>query len=73
MPGAGGLNLHTIVRHPTDPEQLWVGMSAVGVFHTADGGKTWTPRNQGTRTDYAPDGQKFPEFRQYVHSMVMAA
>ncbi|MFA9474237.1 MAG: exo-alpha-sialidase [Filomicrobium sp.] len=73
MPGAGGLNLHTIVRHPTDPEQLWVGMSAVGVFHTSDGGKTWTPRNQGTRTDYAPDGQKYPEFGQCVHSMVMAA
>jgi photosystem II stability/assembly factor-like uncharacterized protein len=73
MPGAGRLNLHTIVRHPTDPEQLWVGMSAVGVFHTADGGKTWTPRNQGTRNDYAPDGQKYPEFGQCVHSMVMAA
>ncbi len=72
-PGAGGLNLHSIVRHPTDPDQLWVGMSAVGVFHTADGSKSWTPRNQGTRTDYAPDGQKYPEFGQCVHSLVMAA
>ena len=41
MPGAGGLNLHSVVRHPSDLDQLWVGMSAVGVFHTADGGKSW--------------------------------
>ena len=25
VPGAGGLILHTIVPHPTDPDRLWVG------------------------------------------------
>ena len=29
-PGAGGLILHTIVPHPTDPTRMWVGISAVG-------------------------------------------
>ena len=37
-PGGGGLNLHSIVTHPDDPKQLWIGISSVGVFHTADGG-----------------------------------
>lgn len=48
-PGAGGLILHTIVGHPHDARQMWVGISAVGVFHTADGGATWEAQNVGVR------------------------
>jgi hypothetical protein len=70
QPGGGGLILHSLVPHPTDPRQLWVGISAAGVFHTADGGETWEPRNRGTRNDYMPD--KYPEYGQCVHSLVMA-
>jgi hypothetical protein len=40
-PAAGGLCLHAIVPHPSDPRQLWVGISSGGVFHTRDGGRTW--------------------------------
>ncbi|MEX0852068.1 MAG: sialidase family protein [Bauldia sp.] len=72
QPGGAGLILHSIVLHPDDPRQIWVAMSAVGVFHTADGGETWEPRNQGTRNDYMPEGQRYPEFGQCVHSLVMA-
>lgn len=71
MPGNGGLCLHTIVPHPSDKQQLWVGISAVGVFHSADGGETWTPRNRGVRCDYSPD--KYPEVGQCVHKMGIAA
>ena len=70
--GGGGLILHALVPHPADDQQFWVGISAVGVFHTSDGGATWEPRNRGTRNDYLPDGQKFPELGQCVHSLVMA-
>lgn len=73
MAGGGGLNLHTIVRHPGDDRQLWVGMSAVGVFHTADGGETWTPRNNGIRNNYMPEGEQYPEVGHCVHSLSMAA
>lgn len=73
MPGGAGLILHHILPHPEDGAQIWVGISAVGVFHSADGGTTWTPRNRGTRQDYAPEDQRYPEFGQCVHSMVMAA
>lgn len=44
-PGAAGLTLHTIVADPADPERLWVGISAAGVFATEDGGVTWERRN----------------------------
>jgi photosystem II stability/assembly factor-like uncharacterized protein len=46
-PGNGGLILHTIVGHPQDPQQMWVGISAVGIFHTSDGGETWVTCNEG--------------------------
>lgn len=73
QPGGAGLILHALVSHPEDPQQLWVGISAAGVFHTADGGCTWEPRNRGTRADFAPEGQKYPEYGQCVHSLVMAS
>ena len=44
-PGAAGLVLHTIVADPQDPERMWVGISAAGVFATEDGGVTWERRN----------------------------
>jgi hypothetical protein len=71
QPGNGGLCLHSIVPHPTDPQRLWVGISAVGAFETQDGGATWELRNKGVRADFYPD--KYPEFGQCVHKLVMAA
>ncbi|MBD3783901.1 MAG: exo-alpha-sialidase [Micrococcales bacterium] len=44
-PGGAGLVLHTIVADPADPERLWVGISAAGVFVTHDGGVTWERAN----------------------------
>ncbi|MDN5804901.1 MAG: glycoside hydrolase, partial [Microlunatus sp.] len=44
-PGAAGLVLHTIVVDPENPEKMWVGISAAGVFATEDGGVTWERRN----------------------------
>ncbi len=70
-PGAGGLCLHSIVPHPTDPSRVWVGISAVGAFETRDGGATWETRNKGVRADFHPD--KYPEFGQCVHKLVIAA
>jgi hypothetical protein len=43
--GKGGLCLHSIVLHPTDSERLWVAIAGGGVLFTADGGRTWEPRN----------------------------
>ena len=72
-PGAAGLTLHHIVPHPEDPDRLWIAISAAGVFHSADGGKSWEPRNKGTRQDFAPEDDRYPEFGQCVHSLTLAA
>lgn len=72
QPGGGGLILHSLLPHPEDERQLWVGISAAGVFHTADGGASWEPRNRGTRADFLPEGENYPEYGQCVHALVMA-
>ncbi|MCB1513192.1 MAG: exo-alpha-sialidase, partial [Hyphomicrobiaceae bacterium] len=71
-PGGGGLILHSLVPNPDDPDELWVGISAAGVFHTSDGGRTFEPRNRGTRADFNPEDQRYPEYGQCVHCIVMA-
>ena len=76
-PGAAGLTLHTIVPHPTQPQKLWVGISAAGVFATEDGGASWDRRNRRSNAaapetlghPAAGDGQ---EIGQCVHNMVRA-
>lgn len=72
QPGGGGLILHSLVPHPADRKQLWVAISSAGVFHTTDGGASWQPRNRGTRNDYLPEDQRYPEYGQCVHNLVMA-
>jgi hypothetical protein len=47
--------LHTVLQHPTDPERLYVAISAAGAFRTADGGRSWQPINKGLRSGEIPD------------------
>lgn len=72
QPGGGGLILHSLVPHAVDSRRLWVGISTAGVFHSEDGGATWEPRNQGTRCDFLPEEQRYPEYGQCVHCVVAA-
>jgi hypothetical protein len=67
-PGGGGMCLHTIVPHPTDPQRMTIAMSTGGVYRTEDGGATWQARNQGIRATFLPE--KYPEFGQCVHKIV---
>lgn len=46
-PGFGGLALHKVLVDPTDPNRIWVGISAVGAFRSEDGGESWEPVNDG--------------------------
>lgn len=55
QPGAGGMCLHTIVLDPTNPERIFVAISAAGAFRTDDGGQTWKPINRGLYSKYIPD------------------
>jgi photosystem II stability/assembly factor-like uncharacterized protein len=69
QPGAGGMCLHTIVQDPTDPERLFIAISAAGVFRTDDAGKTWQPINQGLRSEGIPDPKA--EVGHCVHHITM--
>jgi photosystem II stability/assembly factor-like uncharacterized protein len=55
QPGAGGMCLHTIILDPSDPQRIYIAISAAGAFRTDDGGKSWKPINQGLRSQYIPD------------------
>ncbi|HUF35220.1 MAG TPA: exo-alpha-sialidase [Gemmatimonadales bacterium] len=58
QPGAGGMCLHTIVQDPTNPDRIFVAISAAGAFRTDDGGRTWRPINAGLKSQYElPDPQ----------------
>lgn len=70
--GGAGLILHSLVPDPADENRIWIGISSAGVFATEDGGESWEPRNRGTRADYLPEGQNYPEFGQCVHCLVQA-
>jgi photosystem II stability/assembly factor-like uncharacterized protein len=54
-PGAGGLGLHTILLDPSNPQRIYIAISAAGAFRTEDGGKTWKPINRGLHSQYIPD------------------
>jgi photosystem II stability/assembly factor-like uncharacterized protein len=54
-PGAGGMGLHTIIIDPTNPNRIFIAISAAGVFRTDDAGKTWKPINRGLKSQYLPD------------------
>ena len=53
--GGGGLCLHSIAPWPGDPDRLALGLSAVGIWLTEDGGATWSNGNDGIRPRYLPE------------------
>ncbi len=55
QPGAGGMCLHTILLDPTNPDRIYIAISAAGAFRTDDGGKTWKPINKGLVSNFIPD------------------
>jgi photosystem II stability/assembly factor-like uncharacterized protein len=69
QPGAGGMCLHTIIVDPSDPERIFVAISAAGVFRTDDGGETWRPVNRGLHSEGIPDGDA--EVGHCVHNLAM--
>ena len=55
QPGAGGMCLHSIILDPSNPERIYIAISAAGAFRTDDGGKTWKPINKGLYSKYIPN------------------
>ena len=55
QPGAGGMCLHTIILDPSNPQRIYIAISAAGAFRTDDGGATWKPINKGLYSQYIPN------------------
>jgi photosystem II stability/assembly factor-like uncharacterized protein len=70
QPGAGGMCTHSIQLDPSEPQRMYVGISAAGVFRSEDGGESWTPANSGTAADFMPENP-FPEVGQCVHKLLL--
>jgi len=69
QPGAGGMCLHTILLDPSDPERIFVAISAAGAFRSDDAGNTWRPINRGLQSDGIPDPDS--EVGHCVHRIAM--
>jgi serine/threonine protein kinase len=69
LPGNGGLCLHTIILDPVSAGRIYVAISSGGVYRTNDAGQTWHACNRGIRVVHLPE--KYPEFGQCVHKIVM--
>ncbi len=69
QPGAGGMCLHTILLDPSNPQRIFIAISAAGAFRTDDGGKTWKAINRGLRSQYIPDPNA--EVGHCVHRIAM--
>src|SRR3954468_15488616 len=68
QPGGGGLCLHSIVPWPGEPDKLALAMSAVGVWLTDDGLRTWRHGNEGIRPRYVPEDSE-PGMALCVHDL----
>jgi photosystem II stability/assembly factor-like uncharacterized protein len=69
QPGAGGMCLHTIVLDPSQPERIFIAISAAGAFRTDDAGTTWRPMNRGLRSEGIPNPHA--EVGHCVHRIAM--
>jgi len=67
--GGGGLCLHSIVPWPGEPGRLALGISAVGVWLTEDGGETWRQGNQGLVPGYLPEASREGTMDLCVHDL----
>jgi hypothetical protein len=70
QPGAGGMCLHTVILDPSDPDRIYIAISAAGAFRTDDGGKNWKPINKGLYSQYIPDPKA--EVGHCVHHLAMS-
>ena len=50
-PGFGGLCLHSILVHPTDPKRMYIAISSGGIYRTDDGGESWSTCTNGLRVN----------------------
>jgi photosystem II stability/assembly factor-like uncharacterized protein len=62
--------LHTIILDPSNPNRIYIAISAAGAFRSDDAGQSWKPINNGLKIQYElPDPAA--EVGYCVHSLAM--
>ena len=69
QPGFGGLALHSICPWPGEPDRIAIGISAVGVWLSEDGGRSWRHGNEGLVPRYLPEEARAGTLALCVHNM----
>jgi hypothetical protein len=69
QPGAGGMCVNSVATWPGDASRLAIAISAVGVWLSDDGGKTWRHGNEGLVARYVPEESREGTLALCVHNM----
>jgi photosystem II stability/assembly factor-like uncharacterized protein len=65
----GHLGVPAILQHPDGADHWFANIQGIGLFETTDDGKTFTPRNQGLRTDWP---REYDDVGFCCHKVVMS-
>jgi hypothetical protein len=68
--GADLPGLHSICVDPRDPLHICIAVSTGGLWHSADGGDTWSQRGEGMRANHVPPELTHDPIAQDVHCLV---
>ena len=66
----GHLGLSAMMLDDDNASRFWAIVQGIGVFETADGGQSWTPRNRGLRAEWPREHE---EVGFCVHKLVRSA
>ncbi len=68
--GADLPGIHSICVDPRNSKWVSIAVSTGGIWHTMDGGATWTQRGEGMRADHVPPELTHAPIAQDVHCLV---
>lgn len=67
--GADLPGIHSICVDPRNSKHVSIAVSTGGIWHTADGGESWTQRGYGMRADHVPPELTHDPIAQDVHCL----
>lgn len=68
--GADLPGIHSICVDPRNSKHVTIAVSTGGLWHTSDGGESWTQRGEGMRADHVPPELTHDPIAQDVHRVV---
>ncbi len=68
--GADFPGIHSVNVHPENSKQVTVSVSCGGIWHTSDGGESWSVGTQGMFAEYVPDTRREDPLIQDPHRVV---